>query len=243
MAGDIHGMFVLLREALDRVNFDPAIDRLFLTGDLIDRGPDSHEAAEFIGQPWANAVRGDHEQALWSMYANGNIPSQRELEYEAVRNGLGWWLSAGDAVRGDTLEMISRMPVVIEIAGPDGSPFAGVVHGEVPVGMNWPTFCEQVSQKETSTVVSAIWGRTRVNTMTSLRIAGVDRVFCGHTTRKALAVFGNTIAVDTGAVLSPRRGRLTLVEAAVPWGELPRGVVSDCGCIDFRLGEALSPVV
>ncbi|MCA4078770.1 metallophosphoesterase, partial [Pseudomonas kurunegalensis] len=39
--GDIHGHFTRLQAALDSAGFDPAIDRLFSVGDLVDRGPDS----------------------------------------------------------------------------------------------------------------------------------------------------------------------------------------------------------
>lgn len=42
--GDVHGHFQRLQQALDAVGFDPAIDRLFSVGDLVDRGPDSEQA-------------------------------------------------------------------------------------------------------------------------------------------------------------------------------------------------------
>lgn len=41
VVGDIHGHAALLDCLLDRVRFDPASDRLFALGDLIDRGPQS----------------------------------------------------------------------------------------------------------------------------------------------------------------------------------------------------------
>jgi len=37
--GDLHGCLPLLHRLLDHVRFDPAGDRVFSTGDLIDRGP------------------------------------------------------------------------------------------------------------------------------------------------------------------------------------------------------------
>ena len=35
--GDIHGHFQRLQQCLDAVGFDPAVDRLFSVGDLVDR--------------------------------------------------------------------------------------------------------------------------------------------------------------------------------------------------------------
>ena len=64
VVGDIHGMFPALRELLARAGFDEECDRLFSVGDLIDRGPRSREALEWLAQPWFHAVRGNHEQLL-----------------------------------------------------------------------------------------------------------------------------------------------------------------------------------
>ncbi|MCZ0610068.1 metallophosphoesterase, partial [Escherichia coli] len=41
IVGDIHGCYRELRELLDSVSFDPQQDTLWLTGDLVARGPDS----------------------------------------------------------------------------------------------------------------------------------------------------------------------------------------------------------
>ena len=41
VAGDLHGYFDTLEEALKTLRFDPAHDRLFGVGDLVDRGPRS----------------------------------------------------------------------------------------------------------------------------------------------------------------------------------------------------------
>ena len=38
-AGDVHGHFDTLEQALEQIAFDPVSDRLFSVGDLVDRGP------------------------------------------------------------------------------------------------------------------------------------------------------------------------------------------------------------
>lgn len=65
--GDIHGMFRLLQTELDGIGFDPLVDRLFSVGDLVDRGPDSELALEWIAKPWFHAVQGNHEDMATRM--------------------------------------------------------------------------------------------------------------------------------------------------------------------------------
>ena len=46
-------------------------DRLFFVGDLIDRGPASERCVEFLSSPSVYAVRGNHEDMLLELYADG----------------------------------------------------------------------------------------------------------------------------------------------------------------------------
>ena len=62
VVGDVHGCFDYLRAVLEHVQFDEVSDRLFCVGDLVDRGPQSEEAIDWIAKPWFHAVRGNHEQ-------------------------------------------------------------------------------------------------------------------------------------------------------------------------------------
>ena len=48
VVGDVHGCFTTLREALLAIDFEHGRDRLFSVGDLIDRGPNSIEALEWL---------------------------------------------------------------------------------------------------------------------------------------------------------------------------------------------------
>ena len=48
--GDVHGCLDQLRQLLEQVNFDPAADRLWLVGDLVNRGPHSLATLRFLYQ-------------------------------------------------------------------------------------------------------------------------------------------------------------------------------------------------
>lgn len=51
VVGDIHGCFGKLTDNLKQLNFNFDIDRLFCTGDLVDRGPESHLALDWLAYP------------------------------------------------------------------------------------------------------------------------------------------------------------------------------------------------
>ena len=64
VVGDLHGCVDALRYLLREIVFDPACDRLFSVGDLIDRGRHSEQALALLDKPWFFPVLGNHEEAL-----------------------------------------------------------------------------------------------------------------------------------------------------------------------------------
>lgn len=59
--GDIQGCFEPLGRLLDRFAFDSARDRVWLVGDLVNRGPASLEVLRWARQVKATVVLGNHE--------------------------------------------------------------------------------------------------------------------------------------------------------------------------------------
>ena len=213
VVGDIHGCFDLVLRAMDQVKFDQSCDRIFSVGDLIDRGPGSHRSAKFLSHDWVHGVRGNHEDMLLEIYQDGP-PHQAVLDYMHSRNGFDWWRDLGGGARQDVLDAIRKMPIAIEVATPRGT--VGLVHADVPGGLTWQQFLAALESRDMKVAHDALWGRDRVQREDMTGVAGVGRVFVGHTPLRSLVKLGNVYAVDTGAVfgfLERMEGALTFAQA------------------------------
>ena len=63
VAGDVHGCFRTLAHALAGVQFDDAGERLFGVGDLVNCGPHSVEADDWLEQRFTAVTLGNHDRA------------------------------------------------------------------------------------------------------------------------------------------------------------------------------------
>jgi len=102
--GDIQGCTDELRALLDRLHFDPAADRLWLTGDLVARGPDSVGSLRYVRALGGAAITvlGNHDLHLLATAA-GHGPGKLDAGARQV-------LEAPD--RDELLDWLRHRPLL-----------------------------------------------------------------------------------------------------------------------------------
>jgi bis(5'-nucleosyl)-tetraphosphatase (symmetrical) len=101
--GDIQGCLAPFKRLLDRISFDPRMDRLWLVGDLVNRGPDSLGLLRFV-RSLGDAVRivlGNHD--LFLLAAAEDIATLRHKD--TIHDVLG----AKD--RSELIAWLRRQPL------------------------------------------------------------------------------------------------------------------------------------
>jgi serine/threonine protein phosphatase 1 len=209
IVADVHGCFTLLQRLLDKVSFDPAKDRLFIAGDLVDRGPESIKALEWLAKPWVHAIGGNHDLMLVEAAENGGSEHHEE-------NGGEWFVPImrdQPDLAAEFAQVFNGLPIAIEVESRDGRRF-GIVHAECP-HFDWNDFTyaleHENNPKDLDRIVqSATWMRTRISLKDLTPVTGIDTVFVGHTPVTSSQQLGNTVYIDTRA--SSDKGYLTLVQ-------------------------------
>ena len=105
VVGDIQGCYAEFRQLLDLIAFDPARDRLWLVGDLVNRGPDSLSVLRTVMQfgDAAVTVLGNHDFHLLTVAAGHRRPHHSDT--------LTPILTAPD--RDDVLAWLRHRPLVV----------------------------------------------------------------------------------------------------------------------------------
>ncbi|WP_020558648.1 metallophosphoesterase [Thiofilum flexile] len=210
VVGDIHGHFAALENLLQRVQFNPSVDRVFSVGDMIDRGPESHRVMEFLNYPWFHAVMGNHERMLLDS-AHDMTVKQNWIEY----NGGAWWHNIPSLIKPRFRRTIGNLPIAFEIDTELGR--VGIVHADIPQSFNWRQFINNLSLDE-AVVEYALWSRQRFKQLQlmgrTLPISQIDLVIFGHTPVSRVVQQANVYYIDTGACYpqDPDLGHLTLLE-------------------------------
>lgn len=219
--GDLHGMFPALERLLERAGFDPAADRVFSVGDLIDRGPHSAAYRTWLSKPWFHAIRGNHE-ALGLRAARAVLEGDPRAGLTVAdweTNGGGWIterLAGAREALGWLRDDVMALPYLRTVTTVLGQ--VGVVHAEVPASLAWPALCAQLegSPKLQETL---LWSRERIRAQDTTPVPGIDWVIGGHTPLREPQRLGNHWFIDTGAcyIDTPSAALTALVPTAGGW--------------------------
>lgn len=210
VVGDVHGMFNTLEDLLEKVSFDPAIDRVFSVGDLIDRGDQSERVLEFLNKPWFASIMGNHE----SMLLDSRV-SEHNLHNWTKYNGGAWWTKLRKETQDQIHQKISKLPYLFEIETAIGK--VGIAHADLPASKNWPEIVKTISTDH-ELKHHVLWSRMRHKSMRLTRstnsIEGVQLVVMGHTPHKEPLHQENIYYIDTGATYQTEKSlaALTLLQ-------------------------------
>lgn len=104
VVGDIQGCYEALQRLLERVRFDPAFDRLWCVGDIVNRGPNSLAVLRLLREMGSSAVcvLGNHDLHLLAM-SQGN---RRNFRFDTAQQVL----DAPDSP--ELLDWLRRRPLI-----------------------------------------------------------------------------------------------------------------------------------
>lgn len=199
--GDVHGEYETLMALLQKVNFDKAKDRLFMAGDLCDRGRDSVKVLGLLEEGWAFGVRGNHEQ----MNLTRDITDDMEV-MRGLQHGASWAIYCPTDERHEMKLLMGSLPIAIQVGD------VGIVHAHVP-GSDWSKFLASLTDWNTSVINRAIWARERADAAERgdpvPPVKGIRAVIHGHNVMENMVVAENSYYIDTGACYG---GKLTLLD-------------------------------
>lgn len=239
--GDVQGCYGALQRLLERVEFDPAADRLWIVGDLVNRGPESVQVLRFVrglGDA-ATVVLGNHDLYLLMLAAGYKRREQGDTLFQVLeapdRDELLGWLRAQPLihVEGDYAMLHAGLlpswtvgkaqalaaEVSSALTGPDATKFLLHLPGNRP---------ERWSEDLQG------WDRLRVivNALTRMR-------FCTADGRMALAAKGAPDQAPRGTLpwfRVPERFHRTHTVVCGHWSALgfyrePGLIALDSGCV------------
>ena len=223
VVGDVHGHFETLRHALAELEVGEH-DRVFSLGDLVDRGPDSFQAKEWMEgrDPCARfdlVLRGNHEQMMLEALVEG--PPRRRRIWEEhpwslwEMNGGGWWDARKPGHTGHAwIEVLRVRPFCAKVETGHGP--VGLVHA-CPVHASWQELEETLARTDRSgrlTRERALWSRVRHGLVQREigetgnehvgPVEGVQCVITGHTPVPEPVWHENVLGIDTGVHIGER---------------------------------------
>lgn len=230
IAGDLHGCYKDLMALLEHVNFNIEADRLFLVGDLVDRGPHSMECLRLLKAPYVYAVKGNHEDMMVdAISTNHNTRAGHEARQVYLWNG-GKWAFGEFALQGQYAASIDPQELKALAKVAEDLPHVitvedsfSVMHAEPPMFKDRKEDLEDYTKRGwfmhpcfDGSVV--LWGRnwfynfydeepSDVKYQPIPRSSLIETMYVGHTPLKRPMRLGFLVNLDTGA---GKKGHLTL---------------------------------
>ena len=242
--GDLQGCYDPFRRLLDRIGFDPDKDELWLTGDLVNRGPKSLKTLRFVRSlgDAAVTVLGNHDLHLLAL-ASGSI------EYSKRFSTLEKTLAAPDL--DELVEWLRSRPMAHYDADLDTL----MVHAGIYPTWNVSKTLARAAEVETALTgkgyakfLAIMYGNTPWQWSSGLKGSRRLRFIVNTLTRmRMITATGRLNFAHSGSQYTARKGLIPWFDYAHPgWGEtrivfghwsalglvaLPNLLCLDTGCV------------
>jgi hypothetical protein len=210
--GDVHSCADELSDLLDRAALVSG-DRVFLTGDLLSRGPKPHEVMKLYRKLGARAPVGNHEQRLleaWRARARGEKEPKLSSSHRTIV----------DELSPEDWQVLEQLPLFVDV------PEHGIVvaHAGIdprlPISEQDPWIVTHVRSIDDHGEPSEKWG-----TPWGKSYAGPTHVVFGHNAQKAPQLHPFATGLDTGCVYGGKLTAMILPDGVAPPPVADRG---DC---------------
>ena len=204
VVGDVHGCFRTLERALGELEFDTARDRLFGVGDLVNRGPYSVEAVDWLERRFTAVTLGNHDRAALNWF---------ETKLRGSRAADDDWKDALDPRDYPRWRnALAQMPLALTVETPYGP--VGVIHAEAPVP-DWDQTVALLEAGSETDIDDALLGFEQytpaIRRMKSRPVEGLRALVSGHFVVEEVEVTANRWNLDTGAGFE-NQNQLSLLE-------------------------------
>src|SRR3954454_22962522 len=181
--GDLQGCYSPFRRLLDQIRFDAGTDRLWLVGDIINRGPDSLATLRFV-KGLGNAalmVLGNHDLHLL-MVAEGCAGLRRNDTLDDIlaapdRQELLDWLRWREILHVEGIQVLVHAGLLPSWSVSKASSLARIVEDNLR-GTNFQQFCVNMYGDQPDRWSDALEGyeqlRVIINAMTRMRLCTPD---------------------------------------------------------------------
>lgn len=185
--GDIQGCDAAFGRLLDRIDFSPSRDTVFVLGDLVNRGPDSAAVLRRCMEAGhsVQVLLGNHDLHLLATAHGVRTPSRRDTLHNVLdakdRTALLQWLQQQPLAHrptfgGESLLMV-HAGVLAQWSADDAMQYAGEVQA-VLRGPDLPDFLRQMYGNEPARWDDGLRGidrlRAIVNALTRMRFCTAD---------------------------------------------------------------------
>ena len=202
VVGDVHGCFRTLEHTLSTLDFDPDRDRLFGVGDLVERGPHSSDALEWIERRFSAVTLGNHDDAALT-WLEDKLDGSDEAPY-------GWLRAIAPSAYARWRDAFASLQMAITVETSHGP--VGIVHAESP-HRSWTRATEllECDREVDVALLGLLVPAERLRRYRNKPVDGLRALVHGHEPVKEIERTANRWNIDTGAGI-PRLNRLTLLE-------------------------------